>query len=59
MRTRTDIGEYLSRLADIRGYFRTRKRLWLAPIIVFFAAFGVLLALAEAPVLAPFIYALF
>jgi hypothetical protein len=48
-----------SLLGDIWAYLRVRRRWWLAPIIVFLLVLGTLVVLSEAPVLMPFIYALF
>jgi hypothetical protein len=59
MSNRFSAPEYALRLAEICGYLAKRKRWWLVPIIVFLLAFGLLMAIAEAPVLAPFIYTLF
>ena len=37
----------------------TRKKWWLAPIILFIVLFGALISVTEGSALAPFIYALF
>ena len=45
---------------ELLRLFRKRKRLWLVPMITVLLLFGVLfIVLAEASVVAPFIYALF
>jgi len=51
--------EALSFIAEIWGFLRVRKKLWLAPIIFLLVAIGGLLVLAQGSVLAPFIYTLF
>jgi len=40
-------------------FLRSRKKLWLAPIIVVMIILGGLMVLAQSSVLAPFIYTLF
>jgi len=49
----------MSLLADLYDYMRTRKKLWLAPLIVLFIVFGALFVLTEGSVVAPFIYSFF
>ena len=45
---------------DVWDFLRTRKKLWLLPIILLLAALGGLLILAQtSPFAAPFIYTLF
>jgi len=46
-------------LKELLAFFKARKKLWLAPIILIMAALGGLLVIAEGSVLAPFIYTLF
>lgn len=41
------------------AYLRTRKKLWLVPLIVLFALFGAIFVLSEGSAVAPFIYTLF
>ncbi|MBI5244675.1 MAG: hypothetical protein HY922_13485 [Elusimicrobia bacterium] len=48
--------EFLKELWD---FMRVRKRYWLAPIILIFMLFGLLLIFTETSVVAPFIYTLF
>jgi len=49
----------LSILGELWGFLRTRKKWWLAPIIIFLILLGTILVLAEGSALAPFIYTLF
>ncbi len=44
---------------DLWAYIRTRKKFWLAPLIVLLVVFGALLVFGQGSVLAPFIYTLF
>lgn len=46
-------------LQELWGFLRTRKKLWLMPVIVIMLALGGLLLLAQGSALAPFIYTLF
>jgi hypothetical protein len=46
-------------LRDLWSYMKTRKRFWLAPIIVVLLLLGVLIVLAQGSAVAPFIYTLF
>jgi hypothetical protein len=46
-------------LSEMWSFMRTRKKLWLAPIIIVALLLGLLLILAEGSVVAPFIYTLF
>jgi hypothetical protein len=46
-------------LKDLWELLRTRKKMWLAPIIVFMIMLGALLIFAQGSVIAPFIYTLF
>ncbi len=49
----------MSLLAEFFDYLRSRKKLWLTPLIVLFVIFGALFVLGQGSVVAPFIYALF
>jgi hypothetical protein len=52
----------MNKLAIIKefwNFLRTRKKWWLAPIVVFLLVLGGLLVLAKGSALAPFIYSLF
>ncbi len=46
-------------LAEIWAFLRSRKKLWLLPIIVVMLLIGGLLILAQGSAVAPFIYTLF
>jgi Family of unknown function (DUF5989) len=49
----------LSILREFWSFLRVRKKWWLAPVVVFLFALGLVLVLAEGSALAPFIYSLF
>ena len=49
----------MSFLKELWIFLRTRKKLWLAPIIAIMLLLGVLIVLAQGSAIAPFIYALF
>lgn len=44
---------------ELWSFLRSRKKLWLAPILVVIVLLGVLLIAAETSVIAPLIYTLF
>ena len=44
---------------ELWDFLRTRKKWWLAPIVVALVLLGTLIVLTEGSVVAPFIYALF
>ncbi|MEZ5765212.1 MAG: DUF5989 family protein [Xanthobacteraceae bacterium] len=46
-------------LAEIFDFMRTRKKYWLAPIILVLLLFGGLIVLTQGSAVAPFIYTLF
>lgn len=46
-------------LRELWAFMRTRKRYWLAPIILVLMLFGALLLFTETSAVAPFIYTLF
>ena len=46
-------------LAELWDFLRSRKKLWLAPLILIMLVLGGLLILAQGSVVAPFIYTLF
>ena len=46
-------------LKDLIRFFIKNKKFFLIPIVVFLAAFGMLLVLSSGSTLAPFIYAIF
>ncbi len=49
----------MSFLAELWAFARSRKKIWLLPLIVILALFGGLLILVQGSALAPFIYTLF
>lgn len=49
----------LSILGEFWDFLKTRKKWWLAPIIIFLILLGALIILTEGSAIAPFIYALF
>lgn len=49
----------MSFLKELWDFLASRKKLWLAPIIIVVLIFGGLLVLAQGSVIAPFIYTLF
>ena len=49
----------LSLFIEIWDLLKSRKKWWLAPIIIFLGLFGALLVLTEGSAIAPFIYTLF
>lgn len=46
-------------LRDIWLYFKERKKIWLAPVIVLLLIIGFLLVIGGTSAVAPFIYTLF
>ena len=44
---------------ELWAFMRSRKKMWLLPIIVMMAAVGALLVFAQGSVLSPFIYTIF
>jgi hypothetical protein len=46
-------------LKDLWGFMRTRKKFWLAPIIIIMLLLGALIVLTQGSAVAPFIYTLF
>ena len=49
----------MATLIELWAFLRTRKKLWLLPIVLVVVLFGGLLFFAESSALAPFIYTLF
>lgn len=49
----------LDLIKDLWGFMRSRKKFWLAPIIVMLLLLGALLVLSQGSAVAPFIYTLF
>ncbi len=46
-------------IREMVAFLRTRKKLWLAPLILVLVLLGALLVAAQGSVIAPFIYTLF
>jgi len=46
-------------LHDLWLYMKTRKKFWLAPIMLVMVLLGALLVLSQGSVIAPFVYTLF
>lgn len=46
-------------LNELLFFLKSRKKLWLVPVVLIMLIFGLMLILAEGSVLAPFIYTLF
>ena len=46
-------------LSDIFGFFKTRKKIWLLPIIIVLLFFGALIVFTSGSAIAPFIYTIF
>ncbi|MEA3275506.1 MAG: DUF5989 family protein [Pseudomonadota bacterium] len=49
----------LDLLKDLWGFMKTRKKFWLAPIIIVMLLLGGLMVLTQGSAVAPFIYTLF
>ena len=49
----------MSFIVEVWAFARSRKKIWLLPIILLLALFGGLLILVQGSALAPFIYTLF
>lgn len=49
----------ISIIKELWAFLRTRKKLWLAPIIIMMVILGMLMIVAQSSVVAPFIYTLF
>jgi hypothetical protein len=45
--------------AEFWAFLRTRKKWWLAPIVILLALFGSLIVFTQGSALAPFIYTIF
>jgi hypothetical protein len=46
-------------LKDLWAFMKTRKKYWLAPVIIVLVLLGALLVLTQGSAVAPFIYTLF
>ena len=51
--------ENQSTLVELWEFLRTRKRYWLAPIVLVLILLGALIVFTEGSAVAPFVYALF
>ena len=49
----------MSLAVELWSFLKTRKKLWLLPIVVMLILFGGLLLLAQSSAVAPFIYSMF
>lgn len=49
----------LDLLKDLWGFMRTRKKYWLAPVILILLLLGTLIVFGQGSAIAPFIYTLF
>jgi len=49
----------VSILIEFWQFMRVRKKVWLAPIVIFLVLLGLLVVFTEGSAIAPFIYALF
>ena len=49
----------VSIIVEFWQFMRVRKKIWLAPIIIFLVLLGLLVVFTEGSAIAPFIYALF
>jgi hypothetical protein len=49
----------MSFVAELWAFLRSRKKLWLVPVLVVMLLLGGLLILAQTTAIAPFIYTLF
>ncbi len=49
----------ISILVEFWQFMRVRKKIWLAPIIIFLVLLGMLVVFTQGSAIAPFIYALF
>jgi len=50
---------FLELIKDIWDYLKTRKKYWLAPLIVTIVLMGSLIIFTQGSVIAPFIYSIF
>jgi len=46
-------------LGELWSFLRTRKKFWLAPIMIMLVVFGGMIVLVQGSAVAPFIYTLF
>ncbi|GIT64460.1 MAG: hypothetical protein Ct9H300mP23_00870 [Nitrospinota bacterium] len=55
----TDPNNKLSMILEFWDFLKTRKKWWLAPIVIIMLLMGSLILLTEGSAVAPFIYTLF
>ena len=53
------IGLNMKFIKELLSFLKSRKKLWLAPIIMLLIILGGLLIVAQGKVIAPFVYTLF
>jgi hypothetical protein len=49
----------VSLFKELWDFFKTRKKLWLMPVIILLLLLGLLIIFTESSALAPFVYTLF
>lgn len=49
----------MDKLKEMWSFLRTRKKLWLLPLVVFLVLLGFLIVFAGGTAIAPFIYTIF
>jgi hypothetical protein len=49
----------LDLIKDFFNYFKERKKVWLAPVIILLLIIGAIIVIGSSSALAPFIYTLF
>ena len=50
---------FLELVRDVWDFLKTRKKYWLAPLIITIILMGTLIVFTQASVIAPFIYSIF
>ena len=55
----SDPNKQLSTILEFLDFLKTRKKWWLAPIVIIMLLMGSLILLTEGSAVAPFIYTLF
>ena len=55
----SDPNEKFSTILELVDFLKTRKKWWLAPIVIIMLLMGSLILLTEGSAVAPFIYTLF
>lgn len=58
-RNHTETGFAMGHISEIWDFLKTRKKWWLAPIIVVLILLSLIIVLSQGSALAPFIYAIF